>query len=208
MIIAVDGPAASGKATLSKRLAAQYGLAHLDTGALYRAVALRVVEAGGDPSDPATALKAVDGVVDADLASPALRSAAIGRAAAKVSVHPPVRAALLEAQRAFAARPEGAILDGRDIGTVVCPNADVKLFVTAALSHRVARRAGELEGRGESVNRDALARDIAQRDRSDRLREASPLRPAVDARLLDTTGLSIDAAFAAARRLVDAARDS
>ena len=202
MIIAVDGPAASGKGTIARALAQHYGLPHLDTGLLYRAVGIGVIRAGGEPTDPATALSACK--FDAELlADPALKSEEGGRAASLVSAHPAVRAALLERQQAFAARPGGAVLDGRDIGTVIAPRAEAKLFVTATSEIRAERRWRELGG--DSSLGDVLA-DIRARDERDSSRSAAPLRQADDAMLLDTSALTVDQATAAAIALVERAR--
>ncbi len=204
MIIAVDGPTASGKGTIAKRLAEHYGLKRLDTGSLYRAVGLSVLDAGGDPGNEATALAAADkldlGAIDEDR----IRSAAAGAAASVVANIPAVRVVLRKAQRLFANDPKGAVLDGRDIGTVICPDAQVKLYVTAALGPRVERRLAELKSRGEDITYQELERQIAERDARDMNRADSPLRQAPDAHLLDTTHLSIEAAVEAARRIVDA----
>jgi len=202
LIIAVDGPAAAGKGTLSRRLAAEYKLAHLDTGALYRATARDVLAAGVDPAD-AVAVAAIAAKLDPEtLADPALRGEAVGRVASIVSVHPAVRAALLDYQRNFAYHPPegtvGAVLDGRDIGTVVCPQATVKLFVTASLEARSARRLRELEAAGGPVDAAAVLADMRARDERDSQRAASPLKPASDAVVLDTSGLDADEAFGAA----------
>jgi len=205
MIIAIDGPTASGKGTLSKRLADAYGLPRLDTGALYRAVGLALLDAGADPADAAAATRAAAALDLAAIDEIRIRTAAAGAAASVVAVHPGVRAALLAAQRAFAAQPGGAILDGRDIGTVICPDADVKLFVTASLVARAERRWKELAARGEPIELDALTAQIEARDRRDQNRADAPLRPAPDAHLLDTTALSIEAAVTAARRIIDGA---
>ncbi|ABQ68816.1 (d)CMP kinase [Rhizorhabdus wittichii] len=203
MIIAVDGPAASGKGTIAKALARHYGLPHLDTGLLYRAVGVSVERAGGDPADPADALAgcAFDPAL---LGDPALKTEAAGRAASLVSVHPPVRAALLDRQRAFAGQPGGAVLDGRDIGTVIAPHADAKLFVTASSLVRAERRFHELERMGAAVPFDAVMADILARDERDAGRSAAPLRQADDADLLDTSDLGIDAAVQRAISLVEA----
>lgn len=203
MIIAIDGPAASGKGTLSKRLAAHYHLAHLDTGLLYRGVALAMLDAGKPLEDPALAQAAVRGLELDHLEDPRLRGADMGGAASIVAAIPEVRAALLEFQRAFARRPEGAVLDGRDIGTVVAPDADVKLFVTASPEERARRRTRELKGRGERADEEAILADIRARDARDGARAVAPLKPAEDARLLDTTDLDIEAAFRAAIALVE-----
>lgn len=203
MIIAVDGPTASGKGTLAKRIAARYGLKRLDTGAIYRGVALAMLDAAQDPRD-ATAAEAAARALDLEhIDEDRIRSSEVGQAASIVSAVSGVRQALLEAQRAFAAAPEGAVLDGRDIGTVVCPDADVKLFVTAALPIRVERRLKELQARGETLSFAELERQIAVRDKRDRERPLAPLKPALDAHLLDTSALPIEAAVEAACRIID-----
>jgi CMP/dCMP kinase len=205
MIIAVDGPTASGKGTIAKRLAEHYGLKRLDTGSLYRAVGLAVLDSGGDPGDEKAAVAAAEALDLAAIDEDRIRSSAAGLAASKVAVLPGVRAVLRKAQRAFAADPAGAVLDGRDIGTVICPDADVKLFVTASLPVRAGRRWTELHARGEQIGLEELQRQIAERDERDMTRADSPLRPALDAHLLDTTSLSIEEAVEAACRIVDAA---
>ncbi len=205
MIIAIDGPAASGKGTLGKRLAAHYGMAHLDTGLLYRAVAKALLDAGLPLSDEVHAVEAARTLDPDRLDENALRGAVMGEAASVVAVLKPVRAALIDLQRNFAARPQGAVLDGRDIGTVICPHADVKVFVTASAEERARRRYAELAGRGVDTTYEAVLADIRQRDDRDTHRAVAPLRPAEDARLLDTTELDIDAAFCAAIAIVDAA---
>jgi cytidylate kinase len=179
----------------------------LDTGLLYRAVGAAVAAAGQDPDDAKAASRAARDLDVAAIAPEALGAREAGELASRVAVHPGVREALLDVQRRFAARPEGAILDGRDIGTVICPEAPVKLFVTASAEARAQRRWRQLLGRGESVSYEAILEDIRARDARDASREAAPLRPAPDAALLDTTDLSIDEAFDAARRIVEAARD-
>ncbi len=205
MIIAVDGPTASGKGTIAAELAKRYGLKRLDTGALYRAVGLIVADAGGDPANEAAAVAAAE-ALDLDAIDPhRIRSSAAGLAASKVAAIPAVRAVLRRAQRAFAADPRGAVLDGRDIGTVICPDAEVKLFVTADLAVRAQRRHAELTARGETISLADLQAQIAERDRRDRERADSPLYQASDAHLLDTTSLSIEEAVKAACRIVDAA---
>lgn len=208
LIIAVDGPAAAGKGTLSRRLANEYKLAHLDTGALYRATARDVLAAGIDPADGAAAAVVAAKLDPATLADPALRSEAVGRVASIVSAHPAVRSALLEYQRNFAYHPpegtEGAVLDGRDIGTVVCPQATVKLFVTASLEARSSRRLRELEAAGAPADAAAVLADMQARDERDSSRSASPLKPASDAVVLDTSGLDADEAFGAAVSIVRA----
>lgn len=206
MIIAVDGPVAAGKGTLARRLAARFGYGYLDTGSIYRAVALRLLRAGADLNDTDTAVAAAGSLSEADLSDPALRDEATGDAASRVAAQPAVRAALLAFQRAFAADPPagkaGAVLDGRDIGTVVCPRADVKLFVTASAEARAGRRHAELRQRGVEVSYDEVLDDLRRRDARDSERGVSPLRPADDAHLLDTTNLSIEAAFRAACDIV------
>jgi len=202
MIIAIDGPAASGKGTLARRLAARLGYAHLDTGALYRAVALRLLRAGADPGDAGAAEAAARSLDPALLDDPGLRAEDVGRAASILSAHPGVRAALLAFQRQFALHPPddapGAVLDGRDIGTVVCPDADIKFFITADLDERARRRHAELQTSGIDCALDAIRADLAERDRRDSKRAAAPLKAASDAVLLDTTKLDIDAVLAQA----------
>ncbi len=208
VIVAVDGPVAAGKGTLARKLARHFGFAYLDTGSLYRATAARVLRAGGDPSDPATSRQAALDLVADDLADPDLRAEAVGEAASVVAPIPEVRAALLDYQRRFARDPPdgapGAVLDGRDIGTVVCPEADVKLFVTASIEARAERRVRELRGRGVAVDADRILQDMQRRDRRDSKRAAAPLKPAPDAHLLDSTNLDIETTFRAARRVVAA----
>ncbi|MFC7396475.1 (d)CMP kinase [Chelatococcus sp. GCM10030263] len=206
MILAIDGPAASGKGTLGKRLAAHFGLPHLDTGLLYRAVALSLLEAGQDLTDEAAARRAAEGLTATALDDDRLRGRAMGEAASVVAALPPVRAALVEFQRSFAASPGGAVLDGRDIGTVICPEADVKLFVTASPEERARRRARELTMRGEAADEAQILADIRTRDARDSSRATAPLLPAPDARLLDTSNLTVDEVFAAALALIAAAR--
>lgn len=206
MIIAVDGPTASGKGTVAKHLAARYGLKLLDTGTLYRAVGLAVLDAGGDPADEAAALAAAQALNLAAIDQDRIRSSAAGAAASKVAAQPAVRAALLKAQRDFAADPAGAVLDGRDIGTIICPDADVKLFITASLDARTGRRLKELQARGETIDFETLKAQIQERDARDMGRTDAPLRQAPDAHLLDTTDLNVEQAAAAAFQIVDAAR--
>jgi cytidylate kinase len=195
MIIAIDGPAASGKGTLAMRIAVHFGLAHLDTGLLYRAVARDVRRSGGALEDEGAAIRAAQELDSATLDDPALRGVGAGEAASIVARIPDVRAALLEFQRAFARKPPGAVLDGRDIGTVVCPDADIKIFVTATPEVRARRRHLERLGRGESVTSEGVLADIRRRDERDAGRQAAPMRPAADAVLLDTSNLDIEAAF-------------
>lgn len=206
MIIAIDGTTASGKGTLARELARHYGLARLDTGALYRAVALAVLDAAGDVADSTTAEAAARALDLGAIDEYRIRSGPVGLAASVVAGNQKVRAILFDAQRAFARQPGGAVLDGRDIGTVICPDADVKFFVDAALAERTRRRHAELAGRGEAVDFEALQAQIADRDKRDRERPIAPLVMAPDAYLLDTTALSIEAAATAARRIIDAAR--
>jgi cytidylate kinase len=201
MIIAVDGPTASGKGTIAKALAAHFALPHLDTGLLYRAVGWQCFLDGGNPDDPAHALAAAS-FPDAVLSDPELRSETTGGLASRVSIHPLVRAALFERQRSFATQPGGAVLDGRDIGTVIAPDADVKLFVTASVAARAERRHLEMRGRGDATTRAAIETDLAARDLRDTTRTDAPLLAAADAVELDTSDLSRDEAVAAAIKLV------
>jgi CMP/dCMP kinase len=202
MIIAVDGPTASGKGTIAKAIAAHFGLPHLDTGLLYRAVGRQVALNGGDPDAAQDALAACD-FMDALLSDAALRSEEVGGLASRVSVHPDVRQALFERQRAFAMQPGGAVLDGRDIGTVIAPDAQVKLFVTASVTTRALRRWAEMRQLGKNVMREAIEADLAERDERDRNRVQAPLRQAEGAALLDTSTLTKDMAVAAAIALVN-----
>ncbi|WP_027442214.1 (d)CMP kinase [Erythrobacter cryptus] len=197
MIIAVDGPTASGKGTIAKALASHFGLPHLDTGQLYRAVGRQVQLNGGDPDD-ADAARAACAFPDALLDDAILRSEEVGGFASRVSVHPDVRRALYDRQRAFALQPGGAVLDGRDIGTVIAPEAEVKLFVTASVAERARRRWLEMQGRGIDVPLAEIERDIAARDARDMGRKDAPLRPAADALVLDTTHFNREAAIEAA----------
>ncbi|MCX7359600.1 MAG: (d)CMP kinase [Alphaproteobacteria bacterium] len=203
MIIAVDGPTASGKGTVAKNLAEHYGLKRLDTGSLYRAVGLAVLDAGDEPSDVGAALAAAEALDLGAIDERRIRSSAAGLAASKVAVIPEVREVLRRAQKTFAADPKGAVLDGRDIGTVICPDAEVKLFVTASLDERTRRRLAELHARGEQITFEELQAQIAERDARDMTRKDSPLYQAADAHLLDTTALSIEAAAQAAYAIVD-----
>ncbi|GAB5349454.1 (d)CMP kinase [Alteriqipengyuania sp. 357] len=201
MIIAVDGPTASGKGTLATAIARHFGLPCLDTGLLYRAVGRRVQLADGDPDDAADALAGAD-FPDTLLADPELRSEVTGSYASRVSVHPGVRQALFDRQRSFAQQEGGAVLDGRDIGTVICPDADVKLFVTASLDARTDRRFAELKSHGRDVTRQEVHDQIARRDERDMGRKDAPLKPAEDAYILDTTALDKDASIEAAIAIV------
>jgi len=205
MIIAIDGPAASGKGTLAKRLAEHYGLRHLDTGLIYRAVAQALIDGGHALDDRVHAVEAAERL-DPTGFNERLKSHATGKAASIVSAMPELRAALLAFQRDFAAKPPGAVLDGRDIGTVICPAAEVKIFVTATPETRARRRFLELCTNDERVSQADILADILQRDERDAKRPVAPLIPAPDAHLLDTTHLDIDAAFRAAVTIVEAAR--
>jgi cytidylate kinase len=196
-IVAIDGPAAAGKGTLARRLAAELGLPYLDTGLLYRATGRRVLDGDGDPADADTATAAARALRPADLERGDLRGPAADAAAAAVAAIPAVRAALLDFQRDFAAE-RGGVLDGRDIGTVIFPNAPVKLFVTASLAERARRRWRELQAKGVAADIATVEADMRARDAMDAARAAAPLRPADDAVLLDTTGLDPDAVFAKA----------
>lgn len=202
MIIAIDGPAASGKGTLAKRIAAHFGMGWLDTGLLYRAVARDVLAAGGDLEDVEAATVAAQSIDAATLDDPALRGPKAGDAASIVAKIPQVRAALLEYQRAFARQEKGAVLDGRDIGTVVCPDAEVKIFVTASDEARAKRRFLEHQSRGDAVSYDDLLADIRQRDARDSGRSAAPMLAATDALHLDTTTLDAEQTFAAALDMI------
>ncbi len=213
MIIAIDGPAASGKGTLARRLAEELNLGYLDTGSLYRAVGLAVLRAGGDPANAVDAVAAATALDPTVFSQSDVRSDAAANAASKVAFIPAVRAVLLEFQREFCRRPApgkaGAVLDGRDIGTVVCPDADVKIFVTADLAVRVQRRIKELRDKGESVNDQRVWEDMKARDARDQDRSISPLKPADDAFRLDTSHMNAEQALAAAKAYIAAksARD-
>ncbi len=202
MIIAVDGPAASGKGTIARALARRFGLPHMDTGLLYRAVGLNLLRWGGDPESEFSAVRACD-FSQTDFADPELKSEAAGGIASRVSTYPGVRAALLERQRAFAGQEGGAVLDGRDIGTVIAPDADAKLFVTASPEVRARRRFDELVRMGLHVHYPDVLLDIQARDERDSNRAAAPLRAADDAHLIDTSDLSAEAAVAAAIATVE-----
>lgn len=205
-VIAVDGPAASGKGTVASRLAALYGLPYLDTGLLYRAVGVSLMRDGFAFEDEAAAVAAAQVLDLSALENPDLRGGPAGEAASRVAVYPGVRAALLELQRGFARQPKGAVLDGRDIATVIAPDAEVKIYVTATPEVRAMRRWKQLQGFGESVTYEAVLEDIRRRDVRDTARAEAPMTRAEDAALLDTTDLDIEAATDAARRIVEAAR--
>ena len=206
MIIAIDGPAASGKGTIARQIATVYGLPHLDTGLLYRAVAKAMLDRGQSPDNVGEATAAAVALDPARFDEQALKAQTITEAASVVAAIPEVRQALMNYQRQFATKPPGAVLDGRDIGTVIAPGADVKLFVIASPEVRAARRTRELQLRGEKASRDEVLADLRRRDERDSRRTAAPLKPAPDAHLLDTTHLDIDAAFRAAIEIIEAVR--
>jgi CMP/dCMP kinase len=203
MIIAIDGPAAAGKGTLARRIAAALGLPYLDTGLLYRAVGRRVLDTGADPADPVAATAAAKALTEADLARTDLRGGPADKAASQVASIPGVRSALLDYQRHYGTK-NGAVLDGRDIGTIIFPNADIKLFVVASLDARAARRHAELTAKGEAISLDAVRADLAARDEADANRIAAPLIAAPDATQFDTTEMDADTAFAKALELIRA----
>lgn len=207
IVIAIDGTFASGKGTLAKKLAEHFGYAYLDTGKLYRAVGLRALDAKTDMSDGNALAKLAAKIKPAELDNPKLKSGAVGAAASKVAVHSEVRTALYDYQINFAAKPgkglKGAVLDGRDIGTVICPDATVKLYIDAKPKVRAERRYKELLSYGEDITLEKVAADLAERDNRDQNRAEAPLKPAVNAHLLDTTNLSIDAAFERAKSLIE-----
>ncbi|MDB5566068.1 MAG: Cytidylate kinase [Tardiphaga sp.] len=208
MIIAIDGPAASGKGTLGKRLARHYGYRHLDTGVIYRAVAKSLMDAGADLNDEMLAVSAALELDPEKFGNPALKTQAVGAAASVVSAIPQVRQVLLSFQRRFAEDPPGAVLDGRDIGTVICPNADVKIFVVADARVRARRRTLEAKARGEEADEAAVLEDILRRDERDQNRAIAPLKPAADAFLLDNSNLDIEGGVRAAIAIVEAVRAS
>lgn len=207
-VIAIDGPAGAGKGTMARRLADHYRLNLLDTGLTYRAVAHRMLAQGLPLDDAAAAVRAAAAVDLGALDRETLSQHAVGEAASRIAVIPAVRRMLVEKQRAFARAAPGAVLDGRDIGTVVCPDADVKLYVTASAEVRARRRLAEIEARGGTADYAQILADIERRDARDTERADSPLRPAVDAHLLDTSEMDIETAFLAARKLVDQALDA
>jgi CMP/dCMP kinase len=204
LIIAVDGPAASGKGTVARALAKHFGLPHMDTGMLYRAVAVSLNRFGGDPGNEFEAVRAVAGLAQVAADDPELRSEIAGSVASRISAYPGVRAALIERQRDFARQDGGAVLDGRDIGTVIAPGAIAKLFVTASAEVRARRRLAELEARGAAAHFDDVLIDIRARDERDAGRAAAPLMQAADAELLDTSEMGVEAAIARAIALVEA----
>ena len=206
MIIAIDGPAASGKGTLAKRLAAHYGFRHLDTGVIYRALAHALLNAGVNLQDEAAAVRAAQAIDPGTFDDPALKSQKVGTAASVVSAIPRVREVLVEFQRRFAAAPPGAVLDGRDIGTVICPDAEVKIYVVADPKIRARRRTLEARGRGEEADEAVILADILARDERDQNRPVAPLKPAKDAYLLDNSNLDIEGGVRAAIDIVEAVR--
>jgi cytidylate kinase len=206
MIIAIDGPAASGKGTLGKRLAKHYGYRHLDTGVIYRAVAYALLDTGADPHNETLAVSAALELDPERFGNPVLKTQRVGEAASIVSAFPGVREVLVNFQRQFAADPPGAVLDGRDIGTVICPNADVKIFVVADPKVRARRRTLEAKARGEEADEAAVLADILERDDRDKNRAVAPLKPAPDAYLLDNSNLDIEGGVRAAIDIVEAVR--
>ncbi len=206
MIIAIDGPAAAGKGTIAERLAAHYRLPYLDTGLLYRLVGRMMDERGLDPGDAEAAGRTAAALDPAELADPHLRGHEAGELASRIAVHPQVRRALLALQRDFARQPGGAVLDGRDIGTAVCPHADVKIYVTASAEVRARRRTDELVAKGRSIDYATILAEIRGRDARDAGRAVAPLAKAADARVLDTTDMDAEAAYRAALAIVEAMR--
>lgn len=203
-VIAIDGTFASGKGTLAKALAAHYGYHYLDTGKLYRAAARDLLLAGEDPNDGGVATRFAKAVDPNSLNDPGLKQSEVAAAASKLAVHKTVRAALLEFQRSFAAKSPGAVLDGRDIGTVICPDATVKLYIDASPAERARRRHTELTGYGEKLSLEKVAAQLAERDARDAGRTEAPLKPARDSHLIDTSDLSVEAVFSRAVAIVDA----
>jgi cytidylate kinase len=206
MIIAIDGPAASGKGTIARQIASVYGLHYLDTGLLYRAVAKAVLDAGHSPDDATRALEAAVMLDPSKFDDGALKTQTVTEAASVVAAIPEVRQALINYQRGFATKPPGAVLDGRDIGTVIAPGADIKIFVVASPEERARRRTSELNARGEAAQEQDVLADLLRRDERDSRRTAAPLKAAPDAHLLDTTHLGVDAAFRAAVDIIENVR--
>ena len=206
MIIAIDGPAASGKGTIARQIASVYGLHYLDTGLLYRAVARAVLDAGHSPDDTMRAIEAAVMLDPAKFNDSALKTQVVTEAASVVAAIPEVRQALINYQRGFATKPPGAVLDGRDIGTVIAPGADIKIFVVATPEERARRRTAELKSRGEAAEEKDVLADLLRRDERDSRRTAAPLKAAPDAHMLDTTHLGVDAAFRAAVDIIEAVR--
>ncbi len=206
LVIAIDGPAASGKGTLARRLATHFNLPHLDTGLLYRATASALLDEGRPLDDVEAAVVAARGLSLTDFDDQRLRAREMGEAASVVAALPEVRAELIDLQRRFARNGEGAVLDGRDIGTVICPDASVKIFVTASAEKRAQRRALELARRGERADYQSILADVKKRDERDSARSVAPLKPAGDATTLDTSELDIEGAFRAALAIVEKAR--
>jgi cytidylate kinase len=204
-VVAIDGPAAAGKGTIGRRIAERFGFAHLDTGMLYRAVGKRTIDAGRGVIDEGMAEIAAKELTPADLERDDLRTILVARAASKVAAFPGVRKALLDFQRKFARQAGGAVLDGRDIGTVICPDADVKLYVTASAEERARRRHAELTAKGEETSLERVLADVHDRDQRDAGRADAPMRQAKDAVLLDTTGMDIDTAVATAAEIIEQA---
>ena len=196
LIIAIDGPAASGKGTVAKRLARHLGLAYLDTGSIYRAIGYNILQAGGDPNDKETAIKAAKDLAPGDLRTEHLYDEGVGSAASIISAIPRVRELLLQFQRDFSKRPEGAVLDGRDIGTVICPDADYKFYITANIDARAQRRFKQLQSKGNPVIYDDVLQDLQKRDERDSMRKIAPLKAAIDAIFIDTTMMNEDEVFA------------
>jgi CMP/dCMP kinase len=205
-VVAIDGPAASGKGTLARRMAEELGLPYLDTGSIYRAVGLKLTYAGKDPYDKRAAMDAARALNEHDLSNPRLRQERVGQAASIVSAIPEVRKILLDFQRRFARSGKGAVLDGRDIGTIVCPDADVKIFITANLETRAKRRHRELQGEGIEVVYESVLEDLRERDERDAQRAAAPLVAAKDAIVIDTSNLDADSVFARTMEIVTARR--
>jgi cytidylate kinase len=208
MIIAIDGPAASGKGTIARQIASVYGLHYLDTGLLYRAVAKAVLDAGHSPDDVTRAIEAAVMLDPSKFDDSALKTQTVTEAASVVAAIPEVRQALINYQRGFATKPPGAVLDGRDIGTVIAPGADIKIFVVASPEERARRRTSELKARGEQAEEQDVLADLLRRDERDSRRTAAPLKAAPDAHLLDTTHLGVEAAFRAAVDIIENVRAS